>query len=132
MSSIPDGWVKCPPHEAERFFDEVNGVLREFTETDFQYIVRVGIDVEVDLLTRAFHYVNGFAIPLQIPSAYWETFGIKPLRKVEVKPIEFEGEVMSYDARAYETLYLEIPDNIKKQWKAGMKFKCVQVMDGEE
>lgn len=46
MSSIPDGWVKCPPHEAERFFDEVNGVLREFTETDFQYIVRVGIDVE--------------------------------------------------------------------------------------
>lgn len=67
-----------------------------------------------------------------IHSNVWDTFGIKPLRKVEVKPIEFVGEVMSYDARAYETLYLEIPDNIKKQWKAGMKFKCVQVMDGEE
>lgn len=53
---IPDRWIECPPTEAEKFFDQVNGVLREFTETDYQYIVRVGIDVEVDCYKNQTQY----------------------------------------------------------------------------
>jgi len=117
-------WEECSIHDATHI--EINGVVHE-------------IKVAGKIVKSGLPYVGGIytCIDISFGEKYWnqiteELFpflGIKPLRKPQPKPIEFEATFVMYDG-CWQTLHsLEdrFPDNCKKA-----TFRCVEILEDEE
>ena len=101
---------------------EINGVVHEITErggtversNDFGWIeILVG--------------ENNWAT---IPKEALPLLGIRCLRKVKLTPIEFEAAFAKYDGK-WRPLY-SLDDGFSSQKFKKVKFRCVEIMDGEE
>lgn len=66
----------------------------------------------------------------QITEELFPFLGIKPLRKPQPKPIEFEATFAKCDG-GWQPLYC-LDDGFAYQNNKKAKFRCVQIMEGEE
>lgn len=100
---------------------EINGCVLEITERDG--IVERSADFGwIDILVGENKWI-------QIPHEGFFVLGIRCLRKVKRKPIEFEATFVSYDGnwRPLYSLDDRFPDNCKKA-----KFRCIEILEDEE
>jgi hypothetical protein len=110
-------WEEVALEEATHV--EVNGKI---------WLLEKGGNVE-----KSFQLVTLIGIKVQVGFNDWETIhhdlfrflGIKPLRMVKPKPIEFEGEVVIGTFHGADVAMLLAPTGI------GTKYKCVQIMEEE-
>jgi hypothetical protein len=104
---------------------EINGKIWELTRDG--NVKKSGL-----LCSGNFRYIDiliGFNKFEQIHVDLFPFLGIKPLRKPQPKPIEFEATFVMYDG-CWQTLHsLEdrFPDNCKKA-----TFRCVEILEDEE
>jgi|GWRWMinimDraft_13_1066021.scaffolds.fasta_scaffold06497_4 hypothetical protein len=96
---------------------EVNGEVHELkADGEVEKSLNCGT---IDILVGKNNWAN-------ISEDIFPFLGIKPLRKVNPKPIEFEATVKHSNMHLLD--YLDVPKGIP----LGKKFRCVQIMEGEE
>ncbi len=100
---------------------EINGVVHEITEKGG--MVERSVDFGWIILIEENKLAN-------IPQEAFPLLGIRCLRKVKRKPIEFEGVFASYNGR-WHPLYCS-DDMIAYKNNKKAKFRCVQIMEDEE
>jgi hypothetical protein len=118
-------WEECSINDATHI--EINGVVHE---------IKVGGKV----VKSGLPYVGGIytCIDISFGEKYWnqiteELFpflGIKPLRKPQPKPIEFEATFVMYDG-CWQTLH-SLEDRFPNENCKRAKFKCVEILEEEE
>jgi hypothetical protein len=118
-------WEECSIHDATHI--EINGVVHE-------------IKVAGKIVKSGLPYVGGIytCIDISFGEKYWnqiteELFpflGIKPLRKPQPKPIEFEATFASYDGN-WHPLY-SLDDGVSYQNNKKARFRCVEILEEEK
>jgi hypothetical protein len=118
-------WEECSINDATHI--EINGVVHE-------------IKVAGKIVKSGLPYVGGIytCIDISFGEKYWnqiteELFpflGIKPLRKPQPKPIEFEAEFVMYKGR-WRALY-DSADRCAFRVCKRVKFRCVEILEEEE
>lgn len=99
---------------------EINGVVHEITERGGMVIKSMKFGW-IDILIEENKWAN-------IPQEAFPLLGIKCLRKVKPKPIEFEAAFVMCDG-CWQTLHSvedRFPNNFKKT-----KFRCVEILEEE-
>ena len=98
------------------------------------------IKVAGKIVKSGLPYVGGIytCIDISFGEKYWnqiteELFpflGIKPLRKPQPKPIEFEATFASYDGN-WHSLY-SLDDGVSYQNNKKARFRCVEILEEEK
>jgi len=108
---------ECSLEEATHV--EVNGKVHKL---DNGYVKKIhgGLDVYME------HWNNY----LTIYECVFPVVGIKPLKEVKPKPIEFEATFVKHDG-AWHRLF-SLDDNLSYQNCKKAKFRCVQILEEKE
>ena len=113
-------WEECLLKDATHI--KINGAVHEIKERDGT--VERSVDFGwIDILVGENKWAG-------IPQEGFPLLGIKPLRKVERKPIEFEATFFSYDGN-WRPLYT-LDDGIAYQNNKKAKFRCIEILEEEE
>ena len=110
---------------------------KQFEECTLEEATHVEVNGKVHLLENdkiALEYYHDKCIGIRwwdtdtfIPEELFSTLGIKPMKEKKREPVEFEAIV-----RLTAGGDLDLLGNIPEGVPLGTKFKCVQILDGEE
>ena len=117
-------WEECSINDATHV--EMGGKVHELGiadgyESKHQVLKYNRWGIEVYMESAGWQRIYAYAFPI---------LGIKPLRKVKPKPIEFENEFIMYNGR-WRPLY-DLADRCAYQNCKQVKFKCIQIVEDEE